>query len=121
MTQKNVLVVDDEVDFAAFVKEVSLRMGDIAEMCHSAQEARLMLDSFAPDVIVLDIVMPGEDGIEFLRWLAANNYQPRIVLVTGFNPRYAEMAETLGKVAGLDISAVITKPVRAATLREALT
>jgi len=117
---KNVLVVDDEVDFASFVKDVSLDMGDVAETCHSSKQAREIIDRFTPDVIVLDIIMPGEDGIEFLLWLAEQTHQPRVILVTGFDLIYAETANKLAKGIGVDVGAVIPKPVPVSTLRAAL-
>jgi CheY-like chemotaxis protein len=120
MSGRRVLAVDDEVDFAAFVADACRQLGCDVRACHSGAEARLVVPDFRPDLLVLDMVMPGEDGIEFLRWFAGQGYRARLVLVTGFNPRYAEMAGELGRLAGLDVAEVLSKPVRVKTLQDML-
>ena len=35
--------------------------------------------------MVLDIVMPGEDGIEFLNWFSSQSFDTKVILVTGYN------------------------------------
>lgn len=120
MSQEKVLVVDDEVDFASFVMEVVTGMGRAAETCQSTKDARIVYERFRPDLVMLDIVMPDEDGIEFLNWLAGQEHRSRVILVTGYHPDYATAAHTLGMLAGIDIGPVVFKPVHAESLREAL-
>ncbi len=120
MSGKRILVVDDEVDFAGFIGEASRRLGYDVEVCHSSQEAKQRVPKSPPDLILLDIVMPGEDGVEFLQWLRAEELRPILVLMTGYNPKYAEMAGELGRVAGLEVAALLTKPVRIKALQDVL-
>ncbi|MEQ9641516.1 MAG: response regulator [Alphaproteobacteria bacterium] len=120
MSGKKILVIDDEVDFAGFVGEAGRRLGYDVEVCHASAEAKRRLADIAPDLIVLDIVMPGEDGVEFLQWLRGQPLRPILILMTGYNPKYAEMAGALGRVAGLEVAALLTKPVRIKALQEVL-
>ncbi len=72
------------------------------------------------DMIVLDIVMPDTERFELLQWLAAQQRTARIVVATGYNPQYAEMAEALAKAKGLGRVRTLLKPAGVAKLRAAL-
>ncbi len=79
-----------------------------------------LYESFDPTLIVMDMIMPEMDGFELMQWLITQNCKARIVVVTGYNPRYAEMAETIGTDAGkLDVQTLI-KPIGRMELRAAL-
>ena len=117
---KKLLIVDDEVDFASFVSSASATFGYDVEVCHDCISARRKLDEFVPDLMVLDIVMPGEDGIEFLNWFSAQSFEAKVILVTGYNPHYMEMAQKLSSLSGTKIVTTLQKPVHLQELRDAL-
>jgi CheY-like chemotaxis protein len=104
--------VDDEPRFAAFVREAAESVGMQVEMAANGEAAKAVFLRFDPDVIVLDIVMPVMDGVEFLRWLAPQGCRARLVLVTGYNPHYGRLAERLGQAKGIGRVTVLNKPVR---------
>lgn len=120
LAHKRLLVVDDEANFAAFVRDAASTLGCTVDVAESSREAMDVYARAAPDVIVLDIVMPEMDGVELMRWLAAQGCNAQIVLVTGFNPHYAEMAERLSTALGLAPPVVLAKPVRLVTLLNTL-
>ncbi|MCZ6446656.1 MAG: response regulator [Alphaproteobacteria bacterium] len=82
---KKLLIVDDEADFANFVLTASEAVGYEARVCNDCAAARETLKDFTPDLMVLDIVIPGEDGIEFLNWFSSQSFDTKVILVTGFN------------------------------------
>ncbi len=110
--QKRCLVIDDERDFAKYVEDVAADHGYLTKIVASGLVAKDAFGEFKPDVIILDMVMPDMDGIETMEWLADADYQGRLILVTGFNPRYSEMGKSIGEVRGLKIDAILQKPVR---------
>jgi CheY-like chemotaxis protein len=61
-----VLVVDDERDARELVGQVLIEAHAEVVMAASAAEARQLLETYRPDVIVSDIGMPGEDGYQFI-------------------------------------------------------
>jgi FixJ family two-component response regulator len=75
---------------------------------------------FSPGAIILDLFMPEIDGIELLRWLAGEGCQARISILSGFDGQMLEPARHLGEARGLKIVDTLSKPIRLATLREAL-
>lgn len=114
------LVVDDEADFAGFVCDFGERYGFAVATAENGVVARQRFREFSPHIILLDVVMPHMDGIEFIDWLGAARANVRLVVVTGFNPNYGQLAEKLAEARGLSSVAVLTKPVRVATLLKAL-
>ena len=119
MSAARVLVLDDEPEFGAFVSKVAEKMGCEVEVTDRAAAFQERLPVFKPTLIVLDVVMPEIDGIEVLKWLAERDCQARILVVTGFNPRYTDMAGVLGDAIGLDIE-THTKPISLKDLRTAI-
>jgi DNA-binding response OmpR family regulator len=119
---KRLLVVDDEVEFANFVEAASSTLDFEVVLCHDCKSARKKIRDFKPDILVLDIVMPGEDGIEFLQWFSSEDGKEntKVILVTGFNPHYMEMVEKLSSLSGIDIVTTLQKPVHLSDLRKAL-
>ena len=72
MTAGRVLIVDDEPDIRSTVKEILEDEGYFAILAANADEARSARERERPDAILLDIWMPGTDGIALLReWAAA--------------------------------------------------
>ncbi len=73
-----------------------------------------------PDLIMLDLQMPGIDGIEMLRILADLGCTAPILVMSGFDAKVVDTAHRLGAARGLKMGRVFTKPIRAADLRDIL-
>ena len=105
-----VLVVDDEPPIRAVVRGFLERDG---HEVHEAADGPSAVDAardLAPDVIVLDVMLPGFDGLEVLRRVRAFS-DPMVVLLTA-------RAEELDRIVGLRVGAddYVTKPFSAAEL-----
>lgn len=86
-TKKRVLLVDDNSDFLMMLKKGLASESDwLIETADSSLEAGLKVGSWHPDLIVMDIKMPGFDGIDFCRFLKKSfNYSRLpVIVVTGF-------------------------------------
>jgi len=66
-----ILVVEDDEDARHLVSRVLQDCGAEVREAESVGAARIVLQSFRPDLIVSDISMPGEDGFDFIRYLRA--------------------------------------------------
>ncbi|GLQ07701.1 response regulator [Sneathiella chinensis] len=119
-TAKRLLIIDDERDFGDYVGEVGKNLGYDVVVTDNASDFKKSYRETPPDVLVLDMVMPGTDGVELIGWLAKLKCTSRIIIVSGYNPRYVELAENLGDARGLSGIQSLTKPVKLADLREAL-
>lgn len=100
----HVLVVDDEPDIREPLARY-LEMHEVrATVADSSAAARRVLEVAAVDLIVLDIMMPGEDGLEFCRHLRTTSRLPVILLTA--------MTEDTDKIVGLEVGAddYVSKP-----------
>lgn len=111
MTAKRLLVIDDEPEFAEFVRKVGSSLGYDVEVTTYGGAFMRVYETFDPTVIVLDIVMPQIDGVELVRWLIERRSSARLIVITGYNPDYARLAGKLGQDRGLQSVTTLTKPV----------
>ncbi len=102
--RSHVLVVDDDELVRYALKEYFEEEGFRVSEAADGKSARAILDADSPDIILLDIRMPGEDGFSLTRAIRAQSDIP-IILVTG-------KGDDVDKVVGLELGAddYITKP-----------
>ncbi|HOX56378.1 MAG TPA: response regulator [Candidatus Paceibacterota bacterium] len=84
--RKTLLFVDDEQAFLASIQEIFSRMAHGNWDIHTAQnhaQALALLDKQQVDVVVLDIGMPGMDGIQFLQLLGRTHPGQQVAMLTG--------------------------------------
>ena len=118
--KRRVMICDDEPDFRAIVVDVVKGMGMEPVEVGRPEDFAGTYEAGAPDIVVLDIVMPNIDGLELVDWLAGAGYRGRLVLVSGYNPNYARAARTMADMKGIASVTVLQKPVSLADLRAVL-
>ncbi|HEY3347497.1 MAG TPA: response regulator [Nitrospirota bacterium] len=84
---KRVLVVDDEEHMRLLFREELVEEGYEVFLAADGAEAIRMVDEVHPDVVTLDIRMPGMDGIEVLRVLKEKNRDLPMIMCTAY-PEY---------------------------------
>ena len=112
------IVIDDEFAFGEFVTKVATSVGFKAEAVVSVQAFRDSLNDPPPSVLVIDLHMPGVDGIELLGELADQKHPAKIVVMSGVDACTLRTARKFGEDLGLDIVGELQKPVRAAELKK---
>ena len=94
---QHILIIDDDerlrLLLRRFLEESDFRVTDVG----SAADARKVLDGIIFDLIIVDIMMPGETGLEFLADIRKENKVPALFLTA--------MAETEHRIAGLESGA----------------
>ncbi len=100
----HILVVDDQPDIRDALCEHLELNGFTATPAADAKQARDLLDALSIDIVVLDIMMPGESGLSLCRHLSENSDTP-IILLTA-------LADDTDRIVGLEIGAddYVTKP-----------
>ena len=100
----HILIVDDQPDIlgplATYLRQKGFRISTAA----NAAEARKILEGSAIELVVLDIMMPGEDGLSLCRFLRESKNLPVILLTA--------MAEETDRIVGLEMGAddYVVKP-----------
>lgn len=84
MKNNRILITDDEPEICRLVQEILEDEGFIVSSAGNAEEARIALKEFEPDLVLLDIWMPGTDGITLLKeWMDTEDNPPSIVMMSG--------------------------------------
>lgn len=73
MSVSTVLIVDDEKPYAKVIAEVLEAKGLAVHCASDATEALNVLQRITPDLILLDVMMPGIDGFTLLRWIRTHS------------------------------------------------
>src|SRR5215510_5524958 len=110
-----VLVVDDEAPARERLRSMLLETEgfEVAGEAENGQKALELCDTLLPDIVLLDVRMPGIDGLEVARQLATQPEPPAVIFITAFD-EYALQAFDSEAIAYL------LKPIRAEKLRAAL-
>ncbi len=104
MAGERILVVDDEKELAEIVRDYLAADGVSVEICADGRRALDRFIAFQPHCVVLDLMIPGSDGMEICRQIRGRSSVPIVILS-------AKTAET-DKVLGLGLGAddYVTKP-----------
>ena len=81
---KKILVVDDEESIRELYRAELAEEGYEVDLAGDGLQALRRLDAFRPDLVTLDVKMPGIDGIETLRRIRERNPTVPVILVTAF-------------------------------------
>lgn len=116
-TGKKILIVDDNQDITRSFKKLITLMGHTAEVAHDGSEALTVTEHFKPDVVLLDIGLPGMSGYDIARELRKHEGGSALLLVaiTGYGQ---EEDVSKSKWAGFDHH--FTKPVGLEALKQVL-
>jgi two-component system, OmpR family, phosphate regulon response regulator OmpR len=93
----HLLIVDDDERIRGLLAKFLLKNGFLVTSARDAAHARRVLAGLDFDLIVLDVMMPGEDGISLCRWLRGTRATPVLLLTA--------KAETADRIAGLEAGA----------------
>lgn len=108
-----VLIVDDEVNTVIALEFLMAQAGYQVDVARTGDETIAMLEQFAPDVILLDVMLPGIDGLDILQRIRANPACQHIAVIM-VTARGRDVEVTRGLALGAD--AYITKPFSARDL-----
>ncbi|MCW5634077.1 MAG: response regulator [Rubrivivax sp.] len=112
MAAPTLMVVDDETELLSLLGEYFGRHGFRVLMARDAAAARAIVAADEPEVAVIDVHMPGEDGLSLARWLRVERPRLGIVMLSA-------ASEAVDRIVGLEVGAddYVAKPFE---LRELL-
>ncbi|MDY0924124.1 response regulator [Leclercia sp. CFBP8987] len=99
-TTDHILVVDDDRDIRELVVDYLVKSGYRATGAANGKEMRAVLDKQAVDLVVLDIMMPGDDGLTLCRQLRSGQHKDLPILM--LTARHDDMDRILGLEMGAD-------------------
>jgi CheY-like chemotaxis protein len=114
------LHIDDDRDVGKAFAKVAESCGYETITTTRGADFKAACEAFKPHVIICDLAMPSDDGIELLRYLADTGCEAKILIVSGLDRRVLDAAGRFATARGLKIAGTLNKPVQAAELRSAL-
>lgn len=115
------LLIDDEPALAAFLAEAARLSGFEPLIATDDIEFRKAFRAERPQMVAIDLGMPGMDGVELLRFLAEEAFEFPVLIISGFDRRVLESAFRLGEVLGLRMAGPLEKPTRLEDIEQLLT
>lgn len=122
---KKVLLVDDEPDAVDFAKEIIESMGHTVVFAHDGDSGIAKMRQEKPDLVILDVQMPGKDGFEVFGLIKGDDELKAtpIIMLTGIKEKVGLgfSADDMGKYMGDKPADYVEKPIEPAKLQAAVT
>ena len=84
----NIMVVDDSVVMRRVLKSYFSQIGHtVVAEAGNGEQALVYYDAFKPELVTLDITMPGADGIEILKQLIIKNPELKVIIVSSIKKK----------------------------------
>jgi EAL domain-containing protein (putative c-di-GMP-specific phosphodiesterase class I)/ActR/RegA family two-component response regulator len=120
LLSNRLLVVDPDPALGHLIKTAAESAGFEVSITKSATAFAEKARVWCPTVLMLDLGMPGIDGIQLLRGLALDQCPGHVILMSSADSKVTETATQLGRARGLKMSGVLPKPVQLEALRKFL-
>jgi DNA-binding NtrC family response regulator len=120
MALPRIIVANDDQSFGPFLKETAVKARYDATHVDSGKSLLKAQQDNPADIIITDIVMPDMDDFEIINQLGAQNCKAGIILVSGHDRSFTQMAEKFCRAMGLNVLAAFSRPVRLFQLIEVL-
>ena len=111
MPGNRVLIMDDDPRVCRLFKRVAEGLGFEAFAIDNSSQFESAYVGFEPDIILLDLQMPGLDGVELIRYLVGQRTRAAVILISGVDKSVIETTSRLGKSLGLNIVDSLIKPI----------
>lgn len=116
MSTNRLLIVDDEAAIARIIEQAARDVGFQVRAIFDSGDFEKAVQEIDPNVVILDIAMPGRDGLELIGHLAASNFPGKVVVMSGSDKSYIQMSSTIAKARGLNVAGTLEKPFRRQTI-----
>jgi CheY-like chemotaxis protein len=113
-----VLVIDDRAEVARAIAEMCETLGVSADISHDGEVVRDMLTRSQPSGVIIDVIMPDEDGYEALKVVAEFNRNLPVLLISGHGLTWLRVGASLARAYGLSHVITGSKPIPMAMLAD---
>jgi EAL domain-containing protein (putative c-di-GMP-specific phosphodiesterase class I)/CheY-like chemotaxis protein len=120
LISNRLLIIDDDPALGRLVKHAAEAVDFEVVFTRNPAVFAETARNWSPRVVMLDLGMPGTDGIQLLRGLAEDKCAAHVTLMSGADVKILEAAMQLGRDRGLSMAGILEKPVRPEMLRKFL-
>ncbi len=116
LNSNRLLILDNDSTARGHVHQLATRLDYDVREAGTLADALIIIKSFSPSLIILDLDLPDTDGIGMLAELAKEECKVPMLIVTGLDPTISDAARAVGIEQGLRILGNLSKPVFPAEL-----
>jgi two-component system, OmpR family, response regulator MtrA len=109
---KKLLIIDDQRGVAKVIGLIASALGYESRVLTCSARAIDVFLEFRPDVVILDMIMPGKDGIDVLNEILLIGLPTRIIVTSGLSTGYLRLAQGVARFHANHDIAVLRKPFR---------
>jgi len=106
------MIIDDQTGVTKVVGFIAAQLGLDFRAVNDPLNAAEDFIAYEPDVLILDVVMPGKDGIDVLNEILLTGIPTKVVLTSGYGDAYLQLAEGVSKLLNAEHIAFLRKPFR---------
>jgi DNA-binding response OmpR family regulator len=114
--ERRLLVVDDQDSITKVVAKIASQLGYQVRSINDPNAAFDEFETFKPDVLIIDLVMPELDGIDILHRILALGTTARIIVMSGFGKSYLRLGKEVAAFHDHADITTLAKPFRKADL-----
>ncbi len=118
--KNRLLVVDDEPAICTIIERVAEPLGFQVKSLNDSGRFLQTLKDFRPSLLILDLKIPGVDGVQLLHQVKEGYSDAQVMVISGMDQRVLNTAEKLGRSQGLQMLGVLQKPLQRAELEQRL-
>jgi CheY-like chemotaxis protein len=119
-SQKRLLAVDDSSDSAELIARIGTGCGYETKPVMDPRSVPQILKDWKPDVLTLDLCMPGKDGFSVLATLREVGFKGSLVIISARDDWLRKAACQLAEVNGIEFTSHLEKPINLRALRDLL-
>ena len=118
--RNRLLIVDDEPAICTIITRVAEPLGFQVQSLNDSGLFLQTLKEFRPSLLILDLKMPGVDGVQLLHQVKEGHSEAQVMVISGMDQRVLNTAEKLGRSQGLRMLGVLQKPLQRQDLERRL-
>lgn len=118
--KNRLLIVDDEPAICTIIARIAEPLGFHVKSLNNSGQFLQTLKDFQPSLLILDLKMPGVDGVQLLHQVKEGQSEAQVMVISGMDQRVLNTAEKLGRSQGLQMLGVLQKPLQRNELEQRL-
>jgi EAL domain-containing protein (putative c-di-GMP-specific phosphodiesterase class I) len=113
----SVMIIDDDEEIGNLIYRCVEKMGCRSITITDSRLAKVAFSRFRPDLVFLDLRMPGKDGLQIMRELSEINCDAQLIPMSGLNERVLNSALEVARSLKLSVLTTLHKPFKGETVR----